>query len=225
VKHRQIIALAVAACGGMVAGATLMAQNTRFPPAPMTKTAPLPAPAIPMGYGPHGKPLYFFMVFSDPTPGQEEEFNNWYNRIHAPVVIEGGDFIWAQRFVTTPPDVKFGGSNPTKSRYLVIFAAESNDIKKTLADANRRLALPRNTRSAALDYGTLSGLSWQAVGPLITQKQAKKLLAAEEKAGRLPAMDAPLPPGYRPFGGAGGPPPGTGPGTEAAPGPAPSGSP
>jgi hypothetical protein len=191
----------------------------------MTKTEPLPAPAIPMGYGPHGKPLYLFMVFSDPTPGQEEEFNNWYNRIHAPVVIEGGDFIWAQRFVTTPPDVKFGGGNPTKSRFLVIFAAESTDIKKTLADANRRLALPRNTRSAALDYGTLSGLSWQAVGPLITQKQAKKLLQAETKAGRLPAMDAPIPPGYVGVGaGRAGAPPGTAPGAGPAPGASPRGT-
>jgi hypothetical protein len=221
-KHRQVIALAIVACGCMFAGATLMAQNASIPPGPKTQTAPLPAPSIPMGYGPHGKPFYLFMVFSDPTPGQEEEFNNWYNRIHAPVVIEGGDFIWAQRFVTAPPDVKFGGGNPTKSRYLVIFAVESDNIKKTLEDAYRRLALPRNTRSSSLDYGTLSGLNWQAVGPLITQKQARKLLAAEEKAGRLPAMDAPIPPGFRGVGAGrddGGPP------RAAGPGAAPSGPP
>jgi hypothetical protein len=227
-KHRQFIALAVVACGTLVACATLMAQNAPIPPGPPTSTAPLPAPAIPMGYGPNGKPLYFFMVFSDPTPGQEEEFNNWYDRIHAPVVIEGGDFVWAQRFVMTSPDVTFGGGNPTKSRYLVIFAAESSDIKKTLDDAKRRLALPRNTRSSALDYSTLSGLNWQAVGPLITQKYAKELLAAEEKAGRLPAKDAPIPPGFRGVGaGRGGGPPGAGPGpgAGAAPSPATGGPP
>ena len=225
-RQRLIIALAVMACGSVIASATLMAQTAPLPAAPPTKTAPLPAPPTPMGYGPNGKPLYFFMVFSDPTPGQEEEFNNWYDRIHAPVVIEGGDFVWAQRFVMTPPDVTFGGGNPTKSRYLVIFAAETDNIKKTLDDVKRRLALPRNTRSSALDYGTLSGLNWQAVGPLITQKQAKKLLAAEEKAGRLPAMDAPIPPGFRGVG-AGrndGGPPGSSPGAGAAPVPATGGS-
>jgi hypothetical protein len=227
VKHRQMIALAVVAWSSLFAGATLMAQNAAIPPGPPTKTEPLPAPPMPMGYGPNGKPLYFFMVFSDPTAGQEEEFNAWYDRIHAPVVIEGGDFVWAQRFVMAPPDVTFGGGNPTKSRYLVIFAAETDNIKKTLDDAKRRLALPRNTRSSALDYSTLSGLNFQAVGPLITQKYAKELLAAEEKAGRLPAMDAPIPPGYRGVG-AGrndGGPPGSSPGAGAAPGPAPSGPP
>jgi hypothetical protein len=54
------------------------------------------------------------------------------------------------------------------------------------------------------------------------------LLAAEEKAGRLPAKDAPIPPGFRGVGaGRGGGPPGAGPGpgAGAAPSPATGGPP
>lgn len=154
-----------------------------------------------VGIGPHGKKLYYFMVFSNATPGQDDEFNRWYDRIHTPVMIERGDFVWGQRFRLSAdqfvPERSDTGAPSARRQYLVIFAVETNDIKKVIADANRRLALPRNVPSKAMAYGTLQGLTYEALGPRTTQKQAQRMLAEETAAGRVPSPDVPAPPGSR----------------------------
>jgi len=160
--------------------------------------------------GPSGKPLYYFMVYSNPTDGKEDEYNRWYDRIHAPVVIEGGDFVWAQRFELAPEDESFAGPGTPElktRKYMVIFAAESDNIKETLRDANERLAMTRNTRSDSLDYSTLQAVSWKALGPPTTQAQAKKWLAEEEAAGNIPAAGTKREMGEMPQGMPPGPPP------------------
>jgi hypothetical protein len=132
------------------------------------------------------------MVLGNATPGADAELNRWYDRIHAPVMIESGDFVWAQRFVTSP--VKFAagiGSQSHERQYLVIFAIETNDIEKVVADANRRLRLPRNVSSKALDYSSLLSYTFEALGPPITQKEAQRVLAEETAAGHVPPADAP----------------------------------
>lgn len=166
------------------------------------------------GWGPNGKPLYYFMVLSNAAPGKEDEFNVWYDRIHAPIVIEEGDFVWTQRFELSPEQFAGNGTPALKTRqFLVIFAIETNDIKGSLAAVNKRLALPRNIQSASLDGRSLQAVSWKALGPPTTQKDAVRLLAEEMAAGRVPKLGEAPPPGSPRFygggpAGAGGPPPG-----------------
>ena len=148
------------------------------------------------GWGPHGKPLYYFMVLSNPTPGQDEEYNRWYDRIHAPIVINGGDFVWTQRFELSPDQFAGSGTPALKTRqYMVIFAVETNDIKGTLAEVNKRLTLPSNVSSKSLDYGSLQAVSWKALGPPTSRKDAARLIAEETAAGRIPKPGDPPPPG------------------------------
>jgi len=137
-----------------------------------------------IGVGPHGKKLYQFMVFANPTPGKEDEFNRWYDRIHAPVMIESGDFISAQRYAYSP--VQLGGAELPKRAYMVMFTIETDDIARVLADTDRRLKLPRNVPSDALDYKSLLTYTFVAVGPPITQNEAQRILAEEQAAGRVP---------------------------------------
>lgn len=168
------------------------------------------------GWGPNGKPLYYFMVLSNASPGQEEEFNRWYDRIHAPIVIEKGDFVWTQRFELSDHQFAGNGTAELKTRrFMVIFAIETNDIEGSLAEVNQRLALPRNVSSTSMDYRSLQAVSWKALGPPTTQKEAVRLLAEETAAGRVPKEGDPASPGTRPpfpgggpGPGAGGPPPG-----------------
>ena len=141
------------------------------------------------GWGPHGKPLYYFMVYGNPAPGKEDEFNVWYDRIHGPIIIEEGDFVWTQRFELSPDQFAGNGTPALKTRqFMVIFAIETNDIKASLAEVNKRLALPRNVQSASLDGRSLQAISWKALGPPTTQKDAKRLLAEEMAAGRVPKL-------------------------------------
>ena len=147
------------------------------------------------GWGPHGKPLYYFMVYSNAAPGKEKEFNTWYDHIHAPIVIEGGDFVWTQRFELSPEQFGRGGTPELKTRqFMVIFAIETNDIKASLDEVNKRLGLPRNVQSSSMDGSSLQAVSWKALGPPTTQQDAKRLLAEEMVAGRVPKVgEAPAP--------------------------------
>jgi hypothetical protein len=156
---------------------TLLASGVTAAQAQGTPTA--------IGVGPHGKKLYQLMVFSNPTPGKEDEFNRWYDRIHAPVMIESGDFISAQRFAYSP--VQLGGGELPKRSYLVVFTIETDDIARVSADTLWRLKQPRNISSDALDYKSLLSATYVAVGPLITQKEAQLVLAKEQAEGRIPA--------------------------------------
>jgi hypothetical protein len=102
-------------------------------------------------------------------------------------VIEEGDFVWTQRFELSPDQFAGNGTPELKTRqFMVIFAIETNDIKGSLAEVNKRLALPRNVQSASLDGGSLQAVSWKALGPPTSQKDARRLLAEEEAAGRVP---------------------------------------
>jgi hypothetical protein len=136
------------------------------------------------------------MVYSNATPGQEDEFNRWYDRIHAPVMIEGGDFVWAQRFELNDKGIAGAGTRSLRKRqFMVMFAFETNDIDATLKEMNTRLAMPRNTESPAIDYSSLQAVTWRALGPATTQKDAIRLLAEEEAAGHVPKPGAPALPG------------------------------
>jgi hypothetical protein len=150
------------------------------------------------------------MVLSNAVPGREDEFNTWYDRIHAPIVIEEDDFVWAQRFELSADQFAGNGTPELKQRrFLVIFGVETNDIKGTLAAVSKRLAQYRNVQSSSM-APSLQAVSWKALGPPITQKDAQLLLAEEEAAGRVPKKGTPAPPGFRGRGGgpgAGGPPP------------------
>ena len=165
------------------------------------------------GWGPHGKPLYYWMVLSNPAPGKEKEFNTWYDRIHAPIVIEKGDFVWTQRFELT----KYRGTAGLEERqYMVLFVIETDDLEATMAELDTRTRAPRNVQSASLHGGSLQSVMWKALGPPTTQKDAALLLAEEMAAGRVPKVGEGPAPGteerfYRPSGepaiGPNGPPP------------------
>ena len=179
--YRWLITLAALVCNSLFA---IPAESADAP-----KAAALPTPTH-VGWGPHGKKLYYFLIMGNSTPGNEEEMNRWYDRIHAPVMIESGDFVWSQRFAASP--VQFGrGAGSADRQFMVIFAIETNDIEKVLADTNRRLQLPRNISSKTLDYSSLLSFTFEAQGPPITQKEAQRLLAEETAAGRVPPADAP----------------------------------
>lgn len=189
---RFLPTVAIALCSATLAGC---ATNGSY-------SSPDTATTSHVGWGPHGKPLYYWMVLSNPAPGKEKEFNTWYDRIHAPIVIEKGDFVWTQRFELT----KYRGTAGLEERqYMVLFVMETDDLKATMAALDERTKVPRNVQSASLDGTSLQSVMWKALGPPTTQKDAALLLAEEMAAGRVPKVGEGPAPGteerfYRPSG-------------------------
>lgn len=114
---------------------------------------------------------YHFMVFADPTPGMETEFNRWYDEVHAPEVIAGKDFISAQRFALSDVQLGQGGGRDKTAlpRYMILYVVKTRDIQAVLADMQVRLRTsPTNISSPAFDPKSLSSYTFTPAGKLIS---------------------------------------------------------
>jgi hypothetical protein len=74
---------------------------------------------------------YVFPVFTNPTPGQEAEFNRWYDEDHLADVIEVPGFVAATRF-RLAADQFPGNPAPPTHRYLALYEIETDDLAATM---------------------------------------------------------------------------------------------
>lgn len=74
----------------------------------------------------------YFLVFSNPIPGKEAEYNDWYTNIHLGEVCAIKGFKGAQRFVLT----KAQQSEDQTHRYLAIYEMENDDVGGTIKRLN-----------------------------------------------------------------------------------------
>ena len=70
---------------------------------------------------------HLFVVLTAPTPGMEDEFNDWYTNRHLSDVLKLEDYKSAQRFRFVPqsPD-----DRPLRP-YLAIYETETSDVPAT----------------------------------------------------------------------------------------------
>jgi len=63
---------------------------------------------------------YSLLVWSEPHPGQEEIYNDWYDNVHLAEVCAIHEFVGAKRF-------KFEGVGPTPREYLAVYDIQTNE--------------------------------------------------------------------------------------------------
>ena len=85
------------------------------------------------------------LVFTNATPGDEAEFNRWYQEVHLKEVLEVPGFVAAQRLELTDAQV-VDAERP--HRYLAIYEVEGDP---DLAFKNLMAASPRMNMSKTLD--------------------------------------------------------------------------
>ena len=59
-------------------------------------------------------------------PSREDEFNDWYDNVHLPDVLETPGFLSATRYLIKDPEAGRG-------KYLAVYEIESEDIDATMA--------------------------------------------------------------------------------------------
>jgi hypothetical protein len=84
------------------------------------------------------------VVLSDPVPGLEDEYNQWYDEVHLPEVLALEGFTSAARFVVPGPS---GLARPRlRQKYLAVYGISGDvaDATASLRDAVRsgRIVLP-----------------------------------------------------------------------------------
>ncbi|MEE4452987.1 hypothetical protein [Novosphingobium resinovorum] len=88
---------------------------------------------------------YYALVFTDPAPGREEDFNRWYDTQHAPDVVSIPGFVNAQRYVRS--DAQMRPDVADSPRYLVVYEIATRDLAAVYAEVNRRAANGRTRMS------------------------------------------------------------------------------
>lgn len=114
-------------------------------------------------------PKYLFLAFTNPTEGQEEEFNRWYDEQHIPDVIDVPGFISARRFRLDDTQYPLN-TVPNRHRYLALYEIETDDVGKTLDELRGRIGTPKMVMSDSLDLnGLFSPVFVQIAGPVMAE--------------------------------------------------------
>lgn len=96
---------------------------------------------------------YYFFVFSNPVPGHEDEYNQWYDHQHAEDVVAIPGFVTAQRFVKNDLPL-YRMVDLQVPKYLIIYTIVSADVEAVFKEVNRRLASGETVISPSFDRKT-----------------------------------------------------------------------
>jgi hypothetical protein len=113
------------------------------------------------------KKKYTLVVFTNPTTGNEAEFNRWYNEQHIPDVLNAAGFVCAQRFKLS--DTQMGPNIDKSHQYLALYEIETDDIKASLKDLQSRAGTADMVMSDAID---LKGANARLFEPVAEEVQA-----------------------------------------------------
>ena len=93
---------------------------------------------------------YLMVVLSNPTAGQEAEYNRWYDAEHVPDVLRVPGVLSARCFVRLTPARR----SAALPRYMVIYEVESADLSATRAEIIRRIRSGETRMSGAFENKT-----------------------------------------------------------------------
>jgi hypothetical protein len=101
---------------------------------------------------------YKLLVYSNPTEGNEDAYNRWYNEVHIPDVLKVPGFKAASRMRVSPLTAEGARHN-----YCAIYEFESDDVGATLAALSGRAASGEMTMSDTIDLKTVEMRAWELI--------------------------------------------------------------
>lgn len=109
-----------------------------------------------------------FLVLTNPVPGQDEAFNEWYDTQHVPEVLDVPGVVAAQRYdlseVTVPEDEELPAALPPPThRYLVIYELD-RDPDTVMSEFLKRVMAGQLSLHETLDLTTISLTGWKPRG-------------------------------------------------------------
>ena len=101
---------------------------------------------------------YVYTVFSEPVPGQEAEYNRWYEQQHLDDVLRVPGFVSARRYQLSgdPADAPAG--------YLATYDIDTDDLDATLAKLHGCAGTPEMPLTPALDVARVKAYVYRAIG-------------------------------------------------------------
>jgi hypothetical protein len=122
-----------------------------------------------------GKHRYVMLVFANPIPGKEVEFNEWYTNTHMGDLVQLPGWMGAQRFriiTGVMPRPSVAGYN---HGYLIIWDLEETGANTALARMTAAIAGGKSRLGAAFNYAPGAGANgtFETMGPRVTRPDGK----------------------------------------------------
>ena len=124
---------------------------------------------------PRGQNRYVYLVMSDPLPGREFEFNDFYQNTHMGDLVQLPGWMGAQRFRLVP--VLPRTTQPLYRRgNLIIWDQEGDDLAKLQSESRNAIAGGKSRLIPGFDYSADGPVSvtYQVIGPRVTRPDGKK---------------------------------------------------
>jgi hypothetical protein len=124
---------------------------------------------------PAGKHRYAMLVFANPIPGKEAEFNDWYTNTHMGDLVQLQGWMGAQRFrIVTNVQPRPSVAGYTHG-YLIIWDLEETDANAALGRMTAAIAGGKSRLGAAFNYTPGAGANgtYEAIGPRIKRPDGK----------------------------------------------------
>ena len=102
--------------------------------------------------------MFYHVVFTPFKEGLEEQFNEIYDKFHAPELAANPAFTGAQRMVLARPDT----ARIKATKYLALFTIETSDMA-----AVKKVAVMGGTPNPGQDYKATRGYTYRALGPAV----------------------------------------------------------
>lgn len=106
---------------------------------------------------------YAYVVHSNPVPGREGEYNDWYSNRHLADVVAVPGFVSAQRFCLT--DV-VSESRPLQ-KYMAIYLMDTDAPEKTLEHLTSLVETGTMHMSEAFSMEGLATHLYEAITPVV----------------------------------------------------------
>jgi len=114
---------------------------------------------------------YTFVVLTNPVPGKEAEYNEWYNKQHIPDVLNIPGLVCAQRFRVAEDQP---GADRKTHKYLALYEIETNDLPGVLKEIATRAGTPAMVMSESLDMKSINACVFTPVAERVMAKDVAR---------------------------------------------------
>jgi len=112
---------------------------------------------------------YYYVVYSNPVEGREEEYNAWYSNVHIVDALKIPGIVAARRFRLAGAQ-RFGPPYPWK--YMALYEFETDTPEETLRILKERSGSPEMVVSDAFGPGHI-GFVFEPITPRLRSEQVR----------------------------------------------------
>lgn len=110
------------------------------------------------------------LVFSNPLPGREDEFTDWYENRHLGDVLAVPGVTAARFHSLVPAALEEAEFVPPPARHSYLATYElARDVGDVLAEFSRRIQSGEMLMSDAMDRETMTMTTWRPRGPRLVK--------------------------------------------------------